>query len=118
MHTAHLTATVFGTPANGAAAATSPVGHEYPKSQLDMKGITPTWAPPLGVLPAAGALGLAAGPAVPVLGTVAAAGLVLYFVGAIAAHPRVGSRNVVGGIVLLATAATVLTLGLLDRGAW
>ncbi len=34
----------------------------------------------------------------PLLGTLAAACLVLYFIGAIIAHLRVGSRDIVGGI--------------------
>ena len=70
-----------------------------------------------GMLLAAGTAGLLAGLAVPLLGTLAASGLVLYFVGAIIAHLRVGSRNIVGGIVFLATATAALTLGLLYHGA-
>ncbi|MGI5206139.1 hypothetical protein ACQEU6_31780 [Spirillospora sp. CA-108201] len=53
---------------------------------------------------------------VSILGAVingAASGLVLYFIGAIIAHLRVGSRDIVGGIVFLATAAAALTPGLL-----
>ncbi|MFJ8504758.1 hypothetical protein [Streptomyces avermitilis] len=45
--------------------------------------------PPLGALLAAGALGLPAGFVVPVLGTLAASGLVLYFLGALPC-PRAG----------------------------
>jgi hypothetical protein len=54
--------------------------------------------------------------AVPLLGNLAASGLVLYFIGAIVAHLRVGSRNIVGGIAFLATAVAALTLGLLYHG--
>jgi uncharacterized membrane protein len=70
------------------------------------------------MLLAAGTLGLLAGLAVPLLGTLAATGLVLYFIGAIIAHVRVGSRDIVGGIVFLATAVAILVLGLLDHGPW
>jgi hypothetical protein len=115
---AYLTVTIIGVVFNGAAAVTYLIGHEYPKSQADMKGLPRTWVPVLGSLLAAGTVGLAAGPAVPLFGTLAACGLVLYFVGAIIAHLRVGSRNIIGGIVFLLTAAAALALGLAQHGAW
>ncbi|WP_037578129.1 hypothetical protein, partial [Phaeacidiphilus oryzae] len=40
----------------------------------------------------------------------------MYFVGAILAHLRVGSRDIVGGTVFLLTAAAVLALNLLANG--
>jgi hypothetical protein len=115
---AYLTVTLVGVVFNGAAAVTYLIGHEYPKTQADMKGIARKWVPVLGLLLAAGTVGLAAGLAVPVFGTLAACGLVLYFVGAIIAHLRVGSHNIVGGIVFLATAVAALVLGLADHGPW
>jgi DoxX-like protein len=115
---AYLTITILGVIFNGAAAVTYLIGHEYPKSQADMKGIPRKWVPVLGMLLAAGTVGLLAGLAVPLLGTLAACGLVLYFIGAIIAHLRVGSRNIVGGIVFLLTAAAVLVLGAAYHGAW
>lgn len=118
MFAAYVTVTIIGAVFNGAAAVTYLIGHEYPKTQADMKGIPRKYVPVLGMLLAAGTVGLAAGFAVPLLGTLAAAGLVLYFIGAIIAHLRVGSRNIVGGIVFLATGAAALVLGLLDHGPW
>lgn len=118
MSIAFVTVTVLGVIFNGAAAVTYLIGHEYPKTQADMKGIPRKYVPVLGLLLAAGTVGLLAGLAVPILGTLAACGLVLYFIGAIIAHLRVGSRNIVGGIVFLATAVAVLTLGILHHGAW
>ncbi|MBY8843645.1 DoxX family protein [Streptomyces sp. SP2-10] len=118
MSIAFVTVTILGVVFNGAAAVTYLIGHEYPKTQVDMKGIPRKYVPVLGALLAAGTLGLLAGLAVPILTTLAASGLVLYFIGAIIAHLRVGSRNIVGGIVFLATAVAVLTLGLMHRGAW
>ncbi|WNF29355.1 DoxX family protein [Streptomyces sp. C11-1] len=118
MHIAFITVTILGVLFNGAAAVTYLIGHEYPKTQADMKGIPRKYVPVLGLLLAAGALGLLAGLAVPLLGTLAAVGLILYFIGAIIAHLRVGSRDIVGGISFLITAAAVLVLGILDRGAW
>lgn len=116
MHTAYVTVAIIGAVFNGAAAFTYLSGHDYPKTQADMKGLPRKYVPVLGSLLAAGTVGLVAGLAVPVLGTLAAIGLVLYFIGAIIAHLRVGSRNIVGGIVFLATAAAVLVLGVMDRG--
>ena len=118
MFAAYITVTLLGAVFNGAAALTYLIGHEYPKTQADMKGIPRKWVPVLGMLLAAGTAGLLAGLAVPLLGTLAASGLVLYFVGAIIAHLRVGSRNVVGGIVFLSTAIAALILGLAHHGAW
>lgn len=118
MFAAYVTVTILGVFFNGAAAVTYLIGHEYPKTQADMKGIARKWVPVLGMLLAAGTVGLLAGFAVPLLGTLAAAGLILYFIGAIIAHLRVGSRNIVGGIVFLATAVAALILGLAHHGVW
>lgn len=118
MFAACLTVTVVGVVFNGAAAVTYLIGHDYPKTQADMKGIARKWVPVLGSLLAAGTVGLLAGLAVPLLGTLAACGLVLYFVGAIIAHLRVGSHDIVGGIVFLATAVAVLVVGIAHHGPW
>jgi hypothetical protein len=115
---AYVTVTILGAVFNGAAAVTYLIGHEYPKAQADMKGVPRTWVPVLGLLLAAGTVGLLAGLAVPLLGTLAASGLVLYFIGAIIAHLRVGSHDIVGGIVFLSTATAALVLGLLQHSSW
>jgi hypothetical protein len=110
MFAAYVTVTVLAVVFTGSAAVFYLIGHEYPKTQADMKGVPRSWVPVLGMLLAAGSVGLVAGFAVPVLGVLAAAGLVLYFVGAIIAHLRVGSRQLVGGIVFLVTAGAALIL--------
>jgi hypothetical protein len=96
----------------GIAAVTYLIGHDYPKAQADMKRVPRSWLPWLGSLLAAGSLGLLAGFAVPLLGSLAAAGLVLYFVGALVAHLRVGSRKLVGWAVFFVTAVAALTVNL------
>jgi len=110
---AYVTVTIIASVFSGIAAVTYLIGHEYPKAQADMKRIPRSWVPVLGVLLAAGSLGLAAGFAVPLLGTLAAVGLVLYFLGALIAHLRVGSRQLVGWAVFfsIAVAALVVNLG-------
>jgi hypothetical protein len=116
MFAAYVTVTVLASVFTGAAATTYLIGHEYPKKQADMKGIPRSWVPVLGLLLAAGTLGLLAGFVVPVVGTLAAAGLVLYFVGALIAHLRVGSRQLVGPAVFLVTMVSALILSItVDR---
>jgi hypothetical protein len=112
MFAAYVTVTVLASVFTGAAAVTYLIGHEYPKKQADMKRIPRSWVPVLGLLLAAGSLGLLTGFAVPVVGTLAAAGLVLYFVGAFVAHLRVGSRQLVGPAVFFVTVAAALVLNL------
>src|SRR5262245_36209653 len=104
--------TIIASVFTGIAAVTYLIGHEYPKDQADMKRIPRSLVPVLGVLLAAGSLGLLAGFAVPLLGALAAAGLVLYFLGALIAHLRVGSRQLVGWAVFFSIAVAALAANL------
>lgn len=75
--------------------------------------LPPAWLTPLGLLKAAGAAGLLLGLAgVPLVGTAAATGLVLFFLGAVGIHvwKRV-FHNIAYPCVFLALAAAVLVLG-------
>lgn len=112
MFAAYVTVTILASVFTGVAAVTYLTGHDYPKAQADMKRVPRSWLPALGMLLAAGSLGLLAGFAVPALGILAAAGLVLYFLGALVAHLRVGSRQLVGWAVFFATAVATLTVNL------
>jgi len=112
MFAAYVTVTIVASVFNGIAAVTYLIGHDYPQAQADMKRVPRSWLPVLGMLLAAGALGLLAGFATPLLGTLAAAGLVLYFLGALIAHLRVGSRKLVGWAVFAVTAAAALGVNL------
>ncbi|MEG3634986.1 DoxX family protein [Micromonospora palythoicola] len=112
MFTAYVAVTVVAAVVTGSAAVTYLIGHDYPRAQLDMKRLPRTWGPRLGLVLAAGSVGLLVGFAVPPLGTLSAAGLVLYFVGAITAHLRVGSRQLVGPAVFLAVCVAALWLSL------
>jgi len=108
----YVTITIIASIVNGAAAVTYLIGHEYPKAQARRKRIPLSWVPVLGALLAAGSLGLLVGFAVPVLGTLAAGGLVLYFLGALIAHLRVGSRRLVGWALFFSIAVAVLAVNL------
>ncbi|WP_410813815.1 DoxX family protein [Micromonospora sp. 067-2] len=110
MFAAYVTVTIVASVVNGIAAVTYLIGHAYPQAQADMKRVPRSWLPVLGSLLAAGSLGLLAGLAVPALGTLAAAGLVLYFIGALVAHLRVGSRQLVGWAVFFSTAVAALVV--------
>jgi hypothetical protein len=112
MFAAYVTVTVVASLFTGIAAVTYLIGHDFPKAQADMKRVPRSWLPRLGLALAAGSLGLLAGFAVPLLGTLAAAGLVLYFVGALVAHLRVGSRKLVGWAVFFVTAVAALAVNL------
>jgi hypothetical protein len=118
MFATYVTVTVLAAVVNGAAAVTYLIGHAYPMAQLDMKRLPRSWMPRLGAVLAAGALGLLAGFAVPLLGTLAAGGLVLYFVGALVAHLRVGSRKLVGWAVFSAVAVAALAVNLGYQPPW
>jgi len=109
---AYVMVTIVASVFSGIAAVIYLIGHEYPKAQADMKRIPRSWVPVLGVLLAAGSLGLLAGFAVPLVGTLAAAGLVLYFLGALVAHLRVGSRQLVGWALFFSVEVAALAVNL------
>jgi len=118
MLAAYVTVTILASVFTGIAAVTYLLGHDYPKAQADMKRVPRSWLPVLGTLLAAGSLGLLAGFAVPLLGTLAAIGLVLYFIGALAAHLRVGSRKLAGWAVFFSTAVAALAVNLIYYSPW
>jgi hypothetical protein len=111
----YVTVTIVASVVTGIAAVTYLIGHEYPKAQADLKRVPRSWVPTLGVLLAAGSLGLVAGFVVPLVGILAAAGLVLYFVGALIAHLRVGSRQLVGWAVFFSITLAALAVNLAYR---
>jgi hypothetical protein len=102
----------------GIAAITYLIGHSYPKAQAEMKRLPSSWLPRLGTALAAGSLGLLVGFAVPVLGTLASLGLVLYFIGAFIAHMRVGSRKLAGWAIFFVTTVAALVVNLAYHGLW
>ena len=115
MFLAYLIVTLLAALFSASASVTYLIGHEYPKAQLRMKRLPLSWGPVLGGLLAAGTVGLLAGFAWPVLGILAAGGLLLYFTGAVVAHLRVGSRDLVGWAVFFSVETATLALTLLYR---
>ncbi|MGW3395794.1 DoxX family protein [Streptomyces hydrogenans] len=109
MFAAYLVATLLTSAVNGLAAVANLIGHDYPKSQADKLGVPRSWMRPLGILLGSGALGLLAGLAVPAL---AAAGLVLYFLGALWTHLRVRDHALGGWLLFFCLPAATLALNL------
>jgi hypothetical protein len=79
--------------------------------------LSQAWMIPLGTLLAAGAVGLLVGFAVPVIGTAAAIGLVLYFICAVGAHLRVHDRQFAAAAIFLSLAVAALVVGLAYHGS-
>jgi uncharacterized membrane-anchored protein len=80
--------------------------------------VPPSWLLPLGALKFAGAVGLIAGIAVPLIGVAAGIGLVLFFVCAIFAHLRVSWYSALpfpGAFLLFAVVALILRLASADN---
>ncbi|MFI7528368.1 DoxX family protein [Nocardia salmonicida] len=76
-------------------------------------GVPQTWWTPLGIAKALGAAGLLVGLFVPVIGVLAAIGLILYFAGAVVTVLRARSYKTVAFPVLyLAPVAVALGLGI------
>lgn len=118
MFATYLVVTLLASTVNGLAAIANFLGHEYPKSQADKLRVPRSWMRPLGALLAAGALGLPAGFAVPVLGALAAAGLVLYFLGALCAHLRLCDYQLGPWAVFFLLAVAALGVNLAYHGPW
>jgi hypothetical protein len=118
MHPTYVLITILVALANAYAAALNFVGAESVKVAASHVQLSPKWMVPLGTLLASGALGLLIGLAVPVLGTAAAAGLVLYFVCALGAHLRVRDRHVAAAISFLVLAVAALIADLAYRHHW
>jgi DoxX-like family len=97
MSTAYVVVTVLWAAWVGFSAGSVFVRAKWVVQPLAAYGVPPSWWPWLGAAKAAGAAGLLVGLFVPVIGGVAAIGLVLYFIGAVVAvlRPRVYSRSAV-----------------------
>jgi hypothetical protein len=75
-------------------------------------GVPASWITMLGILKAAGAIGLLVGIGVPLIGTAAAIGLVLFFIGAIVTHLCAHDYSFGLAIVFLLLAVVALILRL------
>ncbi|SDK33566.1 DoxX family protein [Nonomuraea jiangxiensis] len=112
MSTAYLVVTLITIAANAWAAAADFARAKFVLANSDQLGLSRSWLPLLGGLKAAGAAGLLLGlVGVPYVGVAAAAGLALFFVGAIVVHVRarvLGKIPIPGGFLALAAASLAL----------
>jgi hypothetical protein len=116
MFATYLAVTLLASAVNGVAAVANLIGHEYPKTQADTLRVPRWWTLPLGTLLAAGAVGLLVGFALPAVGTLAAAGLVLYFLGAFGAHLRARDYRIGPWAVFFSLAVAALAVNLAYHG--
>src|SRR6478672_13776696 len=86
MFIAYIVATLLAAAANLFSATCDFVRYEQVSIAMAKAGVPESWMTTLGVLKAAGALGLLVGIDVPVTGIAAAVGLIVFFVGAIITH--------------------------------
>ncbi|UPK73954.1 DoxX family protein [Nocardioidaceae bacterium SCSIO 66511] len=114
MNTLHVTASVVAAAANLAAALLDLVRPRWLIANMEQVGVPASLLSPLAALKAAGAVGLIVGLWILPIGLLAGAGLVLFFVGALAAHARAGtdvaSNLVPAAFLVLAGAALGLQL--------
>jgi len=111
--TAYVIVTAFTAATNTYAAAVDFRRPQWVVDNITKWGGRRSWLFPLGVLKAAGALGLLVGIGIPLIGVAAAIGLVLFFVGAIAVVIRARWYSHLSwpvAYLLLAVASLVLRL--------
>ena len=112
MFTAYLIVTLLAAAANIFSAALDFIRYKQVLINMAKTGVSESWITMLGILKAAGAIALLVGIGVPLIGTAAAVGLVLFFVGAIITHLRARdySFGLAVAFLLLAVAALALRL--------
>ena len=112
MFTVYLIVTILAAAANIFSATCDFVRYEKVSVAMAKAGVPESWMTTLGVLKAAGALGLLVGIGVPVIGIAAAVGLILFFVGAIITHLRGRDYSLGLAIVFLLLAMAALAVRL------
>ena len=85
---AYLIVTFLAAAANIFSATCDFVRYEKVNIAMAKAGVPESWMTTLGILKAAGVVGLLVGIGVPVIGMAAAIGLIVFFVGAIITHLR------------------------------
>lgn len=97
----------------GASAVLTFTRNEAITASMGKVGVPGTWFPWLASLKAV-ALGLLIGLGVPLIGSAAAIGVVLYFIGAVVTHLRVKDYEIAPPVVLALLAAAALVLRVLS----
>jgi len=114
MNAAYLTITIVTIAANAVIGVADLVPARFVLATSAAVDVPRSWLPALGTLKIAGAAGLATGLlGIEPLGIAAAAGLVVFFLGAIATHVRAGAIGTLaapGGYLALAAGSLFLAL--------
>jgi hypothetical protein len=118
MFATYVAVTVLAAIANAFSAYMDFVRHERVASSWKKRCVPQSWMIPLGILKAAAALGLLVGFAVPLIGTAAAIGLVLFFLGALVVHLRARYFELGNLAIFLSLAVAALAVELAHRGPW
>ena len=112
MFTVYIIVTVLTAAANFFSATLDFIRYKQVLINMAKAGVPESWITMLGILKAAGALGLLVGFGVPLIGTAAAVGLVLFFVAAIITHLRARDYSFGLAVVFLLLAVAELVLRL------
>jgi|SRR5439155_19605069 len=112
MFTAYIVVTIMAAAANAFSATLDFIRFKQVLINMARTGVPESWITILGLFKAAGALGLLVGIGVPLIGTAAAGGLVLFFVGAIVTHLRARDYSFGLAVVFLMLALAALVLRL------
>lgn len=112
MHLAYLIVTFLAAIALAFSASATLLRYHRVLANMSRAGVPDSWLNMLGLLKAAGAIGLVVGIGVPVIGIAAAVGVTLFFVGAIVTHLRAHWYSFTFPAVFLLLAAASLGLRL------
>jgi hypothetical protein len=113
---AYIAVTLLAAAANFFSAGADFVRYKQVMANMARAGVPASWMTPLGLLKAAGALGLLVGFVVPPIGIAAEAGLIFFFVGAIITHLRGHFYSLTLPISFLTLAVAALVLWLATAG--
>ncbi|MFG3253092.1 DoxX family protein [Streptomyces sp. NPDC048172] len=121
MFALHLTVFLIAAALAGFGGVLGLIDHEIPRRQAGALGVPESWTRLTGSLMTLGALGLLAGLAVPLAGTLGAVGLVLYFVAAYLVHFRARDWDLLLCTVYFLASVAALAVHLARHGmpgAW
>ena len=110
MFAAYLIVTLLAAAANIFSATLDFIRYKQILINMQKVGVPESWITILGILKAAGALGLLVGIGVPAIGIAAAIGLTLFFIGAIITHLRAHDHSFGLAIIFLLLAIAALAL--------
>jgi len=110
MFIAYLIIILLAAAANIFSATLDFIGFKQILINMKRVGVSESWLTTFGILKAVGVLGLLAGLRVPWIGTAAATGLVIFFIGAIVTHLRARDNSFGLAVVFLLLAVAALEL--------